>query len=314
MTKKLKILSVISTICMIPLLLGGALVTKTGSADGCGNSWPLCEGQFLPTEISFEMFIELSHRGVTGVVGLLIVYLTYLVWKELRHNKEAVFLAFSALSLMILQALIGAAAVVWGQSDFALATHFGISLVCFASVFLLMLQLFEIDKKLHTEDIHIKKSHRIEIYAISIYTMCVVYSGALVRHTDSNLACRDWPLCVNNSSFGISDYNFYQWVQMGHRLAAGLLFIWTIILTIRMVKYYKNRKVFYWSWWITLGLITLQVIFGALIIFTSLNLAIALFHALFITCYFGMLSFFMHLSFRTKRRERNQISFTKTYK
>ena len=26
--------------------LGGALVTKTGSADGCGSDWPLCHGAF----------------------------------------------------------------------------------------------------------------------------------------------------------------------------------------------------------------------------------------------------------------------------
>lgn len=54
MLKKLKILSVITTIGMLPLLLGGALVTKTGSADGCGDSWPLCEGEFLPANLHFE--------------------------------------------------------------------------------------------------------------------------------------------------------------------------------------------------------------------------------------------------------------------
>lgn len=302
MLKQLKILSVITTIAMLPLLLGGALVTKTGSADGCGDSWPLCEGQLLPSNIHFEMMIELSHRMVSGIVGILVLLLAILSWKAFRHHKEVIFLAFSALFFIIVQALVGAAAVVWGQSDFALATHFGISLICFSSVFLLMLLFFEIDKKLHTENIYIEKHHRIEIYAISFYTMCVVYSGALVRHTNSNLVCADWPFCHNNTPFAFAEYSFNQWIQMGHRLAAGILLLWTVSLVIRMVKKYGDSYVMRRGWIITLSLIILQVIFGALVIFTKLNLFIALMHALVITCYFGMLSCFIHLSFRSSRK------------
>ncbi|MCY1028769.1 heme A synthase, partial [Mammaliicoccus sciuri] len=46
--KFLKWLSTIATIVMLFVQLGGALVTKTGSADGCGNSWPLCHGSVIP--------------------------------------------------------------------------------------------------------------------------------------------------------------------------------------------------------------------------------------------------------------------------
>lgn len=167
-----------------------------------------------------------------------------------------------------------------------------------------MLLFFEIDKKLHTEDIHINKSHRIEIYAITVYTMCVVYSGALVRHTNSILDCTDWPFCSNSEPFAFASYSFHQWVQMGHRFAAGILFLWTILLTVRMLKKYSRSEVMRWGWIITLSLITLQVISGSLIIFTQLNLFIALAHALFITCYFGMLTYFIHLSFRSSRKEK----------
>ncbi|GIO22332.1 heme A synthase [Oceanobacillus sp. J11TS1] len=278
-------------------------MTKTGSADGCGDSWPLCEGELLPSNLHFEMIIELSHRMVSGAIGILVLLLAILSWIAFRHHKEVIFLSFSALFFIAVQALVGAAAVVWGQSDFLLATHFGISLICFAAVFLLMLLFFEIDKKLDTENIYIKKPHRIEIYAISIYTMCVVYSGALVRHTDSNLVCSDWPFCSNSNPLSLGSYTFNQWVQMGHRFAASILFLWTIFLTFRMIKKYRKNNVMYWGWLITCGLIALQVVFGALVIFTHLNLVIALMHALFITCYFGMLSYFIHLSFRSSRKK-----------
>jgi heme a synthase len=47
--------------------------------------------------------------------------------------------------------------------------------------------------------------------------------------------------------------------------------------------------------------VSLQVIAGALIIFSSLNLYIALLHAFFITCLFGVLSYFLLLYSRSKR-------------
>ena len=45
MNRFLKWLSVLTTIGMIFILIGGALVTKTESGMGCGRSWPLCNGQ-----------------------------------------------------------------------------------------------------------------------------------------------------------------------------------------------------------------------------------------------------------------------------
>ncbi|WP_068672508.1 heme A synthase [Oceanobacillus sp. Castelsardo] len=303
MMKLLKWLSVLATIGMLLVLLGGALVTKTGSEDGCGDSWPLCEGQLIPSEFTFEMVIELSHRLVSGGVGIVVVALAVLAWKRFGNIREVKFLSITSVFVLILQALIGAAAVMWGQSDFVLAAHFGISLISFAAVFLLTLLIFEIDKKWDTKSLSIQKKDRIEIYFLTGYSLIVVYTGALVRHTNSNLVCGSWPFCNNNAPLSFMDYNFQQWVQMGHRLMAGILFIWTITLFIKLIKRYKSNHVMYWSSIITISLITLQVFFGAMIIFTLLNLGVALMHALFISCYFGMLSYFLLLSSRSAKVE-----------
>src|SRR5699024_9632528 len=228
-------------------------------------------------------------------------------WKHIGHIREVKFLSFLSVTFLVLQGLIGAAAVMWGQSDFVLAAHFGISLISFAAVFLLTLLIFEIDKKFDTTSLMIKKMHRIDIYLLTVYTIIVVYTGALVRHINANLVCPDWPFCTNSSPFAFADYSFMQWVQMGHRLAAGILFVWTILFFIKAVKNYRNNALMYWGWMITLALITLQVIFGALVVFTLLNLGIALLHALFITCYFGMLSYFILLSSRSARQEKEVV-------
>lgn len=306
MIRTLKSLSIVSTIGMLFILLGGALVTKTDSGAGCGSSWPLCNGQLIPTDISPELIIEYSHRLVSTIMGGTILALSILSWKFIGHIREAKFLAVLSTFFLILQGLLGGAAVKWGQSSFVLAAHFGISLISFASVFLLTLLIFEIDQKFDATKLSIQAKHRIEIYLLTIYTIFVVYTGALVRHAHANLVCDDWPFCNNAAPFAFADYNFHEWVQMGHRLAAGLLFIWTIIFFIKILKNYRANRVMFWGWSVTLVLITLQVLFGALVIFTQLNLGIALMHALFITCYFGMLSYFILLSSRSAIYEKRQ--------
>ncbi|WP_462409149.1 COX15/CtaA family protein [Neobacillus sp. Marseille-QA0830] len=302
MRRSLKWLAVATTIAMVFILLGGALVTKTGSGMGCGRSWPLCNGEFVPTHITVELVIELAHRLVSGAGGIMVLILSIWSWRAIGHIRETKFLAFLSLFFLMLQALIGAAAVVWGQSGFVLALHFGISLISFASVFLLTLLIFEVDKKFEAEKLIIDRRMGRHIVGVSIYSYIVIYTGALVRHTKSSLICRDWPLCLNDAPSLPS--NLYEWVQMGHRAAAGLIFIWIAYITYLAIRYYKKQKVLYWGWVISLILVTLQVTAGALIIFSRLNLYIALLHAFFITCLFGMFSYFILLWTRSKKNYR----------
>lgn len=300
----MKWLSVVSSFGMIFILLGGALVTKTGSAEGCGNSWPLCNGQIFPAEMSPELMIEYSHRLVSTIIGATVLLLVILAWLYIGHIREVKFLAATSLFFLVAQGLIGAAAVVWGQSDFILALHFGISLISFATIFLLMLLIFEIDKKLDASELYLKKNHRLQIYLLTFFTLIVVYTGALVRHVNANLVCKSWPFCFNSAPFAFGEYSFYQWVQMGHRLLAAVLFIWTIVLMVSLLKNYQGNRIVIWGWSIATALITLQVMFGALIIFTKLNIWIALFHALFITLFFGLQSYFILLSYRSYRKNK----------
>lgn len=299
MRRSLKWLAVATTIVMIFILLGGALVTKTDSGMGCGRSWPLCHGKVLPSEITPDLIIELAHRLVSGIGGLMVLILSLWSWKAIGHIRETKFLSFLSLFFLVLQGLIGAAAVKWGQSDFVLALHFGISLISFAAVFLLTLLIFEIDKKFDAEKLLIDKRMGFHIVSISIYSYLVIYTGALVRHTKSSLICRDWPLCLNDSPS--LPGNLYEWVQMGHRAAAGILFLWIAYVTYMAILHYKEQKVLYWGWIVAFVLVSLQVIAGAFIIFSRLNLYIALLHALFITFLFGVLSYFILLLSRSKR-------------
>ncbi|GLH63385.1 hypothetical protein PG301_12240 [Parageobacillus sp. G301] len=135
MQRSLKWFASVTTLAMLFVLIGGALVTKTESGMGCGRSWPLCHGQLIPSQITPELVIELSHRLVSGLAGMMVLILSVWAWRAIGHIRETKFLAIVSFVFLVLQGLIGAAAVVWGQSDFVLALHFGISLISFAAVF-----------------------------------------------------------------------------------------------------------------------------------------------------------------------------------
>src|SRR3979411_1675649 len=85
-------LAAITAAGMFGVLLMGATVTNTGSAEGCGRSWPLCNGQFVP-EFTVATAIEYSHRAVTGVESVLVVALTGAMLARWRADREVVVLA-----------------------------------------------------------------------------------------------------------------------------------------------------------------------------------------------------------------------------
>ena len=299
MHRALKWLAVLTTIGMLLVLLGGALVTKKDAGMGCGRSWPLCNGELIPSEITPELIIELSHRVISGGVGIMVLILSIWSWKSIGHIRETKFLSILSFSFLVLQGLIGAAAVMWGQSDFVLALHFGISLISFSAVFLLTLLIFEIDKKFKAEAVVMDKRITFHTVGILLYIYFVVYTGALVRHTKASLACTDWPLCRNDEF--LLPANLYEWVQMGHRAVAGLSFVWIAYAAYLAIRYYRHQKVVYWSWIAAFALSALQVVAGALIVFTRLNLYVALSHALFISCLFGVLSYLLLLASRSRK-------------
>ena len=299
--KYLKWFAVVSTIGMLLILLGGALVTKTDSGMGCGRHWPGCNGQLIPDEITAEVLIEFSHRLVTGSVGIFIVILAVWSWKSMGHIRETKFLASMAVFFLVLQALIGAAQVLWGQGDFILALHFGISLISFASVLLLTLLIFEVDQKFDADTIQIDKRLKWHTIGVSVYSYIVVYTGALVRHTESGLACGDWPLC-RNEAFQLPR-NMFEWVQMGHRAAAAVIIIWLAIIMVHAIRNYKDQRVIYWGWIIAFIIVALQATTGMLVVLTKLNLYIALLHSLFITLLFGLLTYMILLVSRSSLKK-----------
>ncbi|OFK43049.1 heme A synthase [Staphylococcus sp. HMSC062D04] len=295
--QNLKWLGVLATIIMTFVQLGGALVTKTGSEDGCGSSWPLFNGALLPENLPIQTIIELSHRAVSAISLIVVLWLVITAWKNIGYIKEIKPLSIISVGFLLVQALVGAAAVIWQQNPYVLALHFGISLISFSSVFLMTLIIFSIDKKYEADILFIHKPLRILTWLMAIIVYLTIYTGALVRHTKSSLAYGAWPIPFDD----IVPHNAHDWVQFSHRGMAFITFIWIMITFIHAIKNYSDNRTVRYGYTASFILVILQVITGALSVITNVNLIIALFHALFITYLFGMIAYFILLMLRTTR-------------
>jgi cytochrome c oxidase assembly protein subunit 15 len=256
---------------MLLVLLMGAAVTNTDSAEGCGRSWPLCNGQFVP-EFTIATAIEYSHRAVTGLESMLVIALaTAMVWLW-RQDREPVLLALLMVVTLLLQAGLGAGAVLWPQSAVMLATHFGVSLIAFASTFLSAVVVWERTGALEVPGGDVPRGFRILTLLTTVYVLGVVYLGAYVRHADASLGCVDWPLCngqVVPPLVGATG------VVFGHRLAAlgAVLLLGVLAYQARQVHVAEQVA----TWALILGV--LQALSGALIVWTRLGLLSTLLHA-----------------------------------
>ncbi|HEY8531083.1 MAG TPA: hypothetical protein VIL08_02435, partial [Limnochorda sp.] len=89
-------LAAFSALGMFLLLISGALVTTTGSEDGCGTAWPNCDGDWS----TLATWIEVNHRVITGVLGLAILTLSVLAWRQLGGRREIRRLIILAIVLL----------------------------------------------------------------------------------------------------------------------------------------------------------------------------------------------------------------------
>jgi cytochrome c oxidase assembly protein subunit 15 len=99
------------------VILGGSVVRATGSGAGCGDHWPRCQGQILPSSPSTETIIELTHRLMTGAAAVGVVVVLVLAYRlfPLRHRVRRA--AAVSAALFVVEALIGAALVLYGWVD-----------------------------------------------------------------------------------------------------------------------------------------------------------------------------------------------------
>ncbi len=95
----------------VGVILWGAVVRATGSGAGCGNHWPLCNGEVLPTGAGVTTLIEFSHRVTSGIALLGTVALVVQAWRAYPAGHRVRLGATLAAITIIVESLLGAGLV-----------------------------------------------------------------------------------------------------------------------------------------------------------------------------------------------------------
>src|SRR3984893_936592 len=96
------------------VILWGALVRATGSGAGCGNHWPLCNGQVVIGSPSMATVIEFVHRSMTGIDAAMVLGLLAWTFRVFPKRHPARLGAVLSTVFMFSEALIGATLVKLG--------------------------------------------------------------------------------------------------------------------------------------------------------------------------------------------------------
>lgn len=282
-------LAVITAVGMFLVLMMGANVTATGSGEGCGRSWPLCHDSFLPAQ-TLESAIEYSHRLVTSIEGLFVLATSIVAWPLRRRFPQFKVLVPAMGGTLIIQSLMGAAAVMWPQTPEVMATHFGISLICLASAALIariVTEAKENDAHLEIRRIAAPSGYRLLMGATLVFSVVVAYSGAYVRHTGSELACTSWPTCNGEL---IPEFGGPAGIQTLHRLAALGISLLVVALVAWSWRFRAEREDLHRLSVLALFLVVAQALAGAIVVYSGLQLLATLTHAALMSLLFVALA------------------------
>lgn len=123
--------AIATSCCTVLLLMAGALVTSNNAADSVPD-WPLAYGKIIPPLVGGVRF-EYAHRVLAGLVSILTLSLA--IWvTRLDRRPLARRLAWTALALVIAQAVLGGIRVLVGHPALSATAHAILAQIYFLTV------------------------------------------------------------------------------------------------------------------------------------------------------------------------------------
>ena len=241
------------------VVLLGAYVRLSDAGLGCPD-WPGCYGHLdVPDEAhqiakaneayperpveAHKAWKEMIHRYFAGTLGLLILAMAALAWRNRREPDQPVVLPVLLLGLVIFQALLGMWTVTWQLKPVVVMGHL---LGGLATLSLLM--WLALRQGRYSGDAVIAQARSLRVYAV-LGLILLVGQIALGGWTSANyaaLACPDFPTCQTywwpptdfqeaftlwrglgvSYEYGVLDNNARVTIHLMHRLGAVAILLY----------------------------------------------------------------------------------------
>lgn len=188
--RALRLLALGTLVTGFVLIVLGAIVRIEGAGMGCGDDWPVCNGEVVPT-FSYLTTIEYLHRAVAGVVLLLT---GGLVWASRGVvGRRVRGLAVTALLLVLAQAGLGAVTVFVELNPKAVTAHLGMAQAYLAVVIAIVLIVTGAGRRSWIAGA--TRSIALPAMVAAGATFALLLSGAYTASSGAAWACPAWPGC-----------------------------------------------------------------------------------------------------------------------
>lgn len=297
-----------ATLLAFAVIALGAFVRLSDAGLGCPD-WPGCYGHLLGVpDTSHEQqaalqafpdrpvnatkaWKEMLHRYLAGTLGLLILSIFLLAWRQPVRRQHSPTLATLLLGIVGMQALLGMWTVTLLLKPVIVTLHLLGGMTTLSLLVALLL-------KAHRVSIQSVVSPMIRLLALCALLSVIVQIalGGWVSSNYAALACQDFPLCQGQlqpemdfkQAFGIHrelgmttsgtllPFTALTAIHWSHRLGALIVTFIVGLLAAVLIRT-KHPQIKHWGWVLS-GVLLLQISMGIANIVFGLPLALAVAH------------------------------------
>lgn len=256
-------------ICVFLLLVAGALVTSTESGLAVPD-WPLSYGKVMPPMVGGILY-EHGHRLVAAAVSTLVglEFGAIFFFLEGKRRRAVLWLAGAAFGAILLQALLGGLTVILLLPPAVSSAHAALAEIVFALTAVVALMCSKTwadltaNSSLPLEE-DLSSAFRWTLLATAaIYVQIVL--GAVMRHTGAGLAIPDFPTAFGSFLPSAADLARRGVpIHLAHRLGAAVVLVLVLVAARALSRLSSARGVFAGLAAAWTGLVFIQVLLGAL--------------------------------------------------
>jgi heme a synthase len=259
------------------LIVIGGIVRVSDSGLGCGpadsgfHGWPFCNGDVAPG-VDLNSIIEYTHRVVASVVGLMMLALAVLAWRNHREHRMLVRVTIAGFVLVAAQGLLGGAVVEENLEEELVAAHLGLAMLLLAVLF--WIWRASKPETIGSDPPDAGPRYRPLAWLASVAVLCTIVAGGYMAGTQNygradyqlgdgaHHACgKEFPTC-NGEFMPFGDARLVD-IHLMHRLfmyIAVALVLALVVLTLRR----RPDPGLVREAWVALGILFAQVLVGAL--------------------------------------------------
>ena len=279
-------LAIISTLATYLLIFTGGLVRVSGAGLGCPD-WPKCFGRWVPplsisqlpvdidpAQFNFALaWIEYINRLIGVAVGLLIAAVAVIAIISYRRYPKILIASILAAVLVAFQGWQGGQLVASELAPLLVSVHLVVALIIAGLMIYVSQQAYYLERPDTEKESSYPTGSRVWVSLLWVVALVQVILGTQVREA-VEIAMRDYPLLLDSeliATVGIMKYI--------HPLLGIVMAMAAWVIVFRMVKA-KNRPspIIWQSGWSMAGLVLVQLVMGAVLIFVSMPAVMQVLH------------------------------------